>query len=158
MPLTRILSEFLQERSGAGSARPLFAVETLAVSKSLLVIGGLGMAACCLLSGGMKKLIEHKLARPAVSPAALLERKYDRHLLPPVTVHEEHDGAQLRLVVHARTRPLQDKQRLAAELGYEVWQQAAAARELPFSVQVTLRDADGGAPLTTMVARPTLPR
>lgn len=126
------------------------------VSKTVLAIVGIGIGGCLLLSLMMKQLVQHQVARQEAPLVPGLMKIFGKQLAGPLATREEFEGASLRLVVHGRVAPQQDKQALAAAIGNEVWQRLAETP--PTEVCVTLRDADGTAPLSQVVARPSPPR
>lgn len=127
--------------------------ETLLVSKSILAIVGLGIGGCLLLSLMMKQLMQHQAVKQQVASPPVLAAAFGKQLVGPLSVREEHEGGAVRLVVHGRVAAKQDKLALATAIGAEVWKRVGGEMQ-PSEVKVTLRDADGSAPVTQIVARP----
>lgn len=154
-PRTGILRQVLRRlRLPTDIRRRRPAVENRGVSKSLLAIAGIGIAGCLLLSWMMQDLVRRRPPRDGASCAPRLMAAFGDQLAAPLVVREEQEGTSLRLVVHGRVKAAQDKTVLATAIGAEVWRHLGPQAQAT-EVRVTLRDAEGGGPVSQVVARPS---
>lgn len=106
-----------------------------------MVIAGLGIAACALLSLMMKQAMSLSSERAKVPYAAALEARFAQELAAPLQIRDERTDAGVRLVVLARFEPGADAARMAAAIGAEVWMHAARAGTRASELVVVERDA-----------------
>ncbi|MCB9878733.1 MAG: hypothetical protein H6835_14145 [Planctomycetes bacterium] len=132
------------------------------MSKSILVILGLGAAGCVLLSLMMKQLVGLEADRARSPYLPVLENKFGARLVGPLRIDEqrvgEGEGARRRLTVRGRVLGGLDKQRMADAMGFEVWLGAMRAGDAPDELRVVLGDDDGGELLDVDVPRPNAAR
>lgn len=121
------------------------------MSRTVLVIAGIGAAGCVLLAWTMKTLVAHQQARPRPAWRAAVEARFGPQLAPPIALREEHDGAGLRVVVHARSDAA-DRGALATAIAAEAWRHAVADARVAV-VEITLRDVAGADPVARIVPR-----
>ncbi|MBL8735335.1 MAG: hypothetical protein JNL12_02795 [Planctomycetes bacterium] len=111
------------------------------MSKSPMVIAGLGIAACALLSLMMKQAISLTSERAKVPYAEALEARFGQKLAAPLQIRDEQTDAGARLVVLARFEPGVDAAQTAAAIGAEVWMHATRAGTPARELVVVERDA-----------------
>lgn len=120
-----------------------------------MVIAGLGIAACALLSLMMKQAMSLSSERAKVPYAAALEARFAQKLAAPLQIRDERTDAGLRLVVLARFEPGVDAAKTAAAIGAEVWMHAARAGTPPHELVVVERDGANREVRRFPFARPT---
>ncbi|MFO1030553.1 MAG: hypothetical protein U1F60_05715 [Planctomycetota bacterium] len=128
------------------------------MSKSPMVIAGLGVAACALLSLMMKQAVSLSSERAKVPYAEALEARFGPRLAAPLRIRDEHTDEGARLVVLARFAPGVDAAKTALAIGEEVWMHAARAGTAARELVVVERDAANREVRRHPVARPTLGR
>lgn len=101
----------------------------------------------------MKQLVQQKQAKAVAAPAVAIERRHQQQLVGSLQTHEESVGMTSRLVVNGRVAAGVDKRAVASALANELWQRRSED-EVLVEVEVTLRDADGGKPVTIALPRP----
>lgn len=101
----------------------------------------------------MKQLVQQKQAKAVASPTVAIERRHQQELVGSLQAHEESVGMTSRLVINGRVAAGVDKRALGSALANELWQRRSED-ELLVEVEVTLRDADGGQPVTLALPRP----
>ena len=109
------------------------------MSKTLLVIGGLGVAACVTLSFAMQRLVEIGSSRQQSPFAAPVHARFGARLRREIDVihHQEADGAHLEVVVDVVD--WHDARRLGPPIAAEVLLLAQRSGVFPREVLVRLR-------------------
>jgi hypothetical protein len=127
------------------------------VSKSLLVIGGLGLASCVLLSMMMQHLLQVKADRKRSPLVTELEELFRSQLAGPIeTEVQERDGKRT-MVVHIKVLGGLQKQRLGMSLGGLVWRRLSnGSEDPPQAVVLAIADDAGGKVEELSVPRPPL--
>lgn len=105
-----------------------------------MVIAGLGIVACALLSLMMKQAVGLREERAKVPYAAALEDRFGEQLAAPLQIREEAADAGLRMLVVARFAPGVDAGKTAAAIGAEVWMHATRAGTKAQELVVVERD------------------
>jgi hypothetical protein len=127
------------------------------VSKSLWIIGGLGLGGCFLLSLVMKQAVALHAERQQLPFLPALTAKFEAQLQAPLRLREEGQAGAVRLIASARVRPDCDRRRFADALAAEIWlhvrRAGSPARELDIQVR-----ADKGEPLHIVSPRPAVGR
>ena len=123
-----------------------------------MVIAGLGIAACALLSLMMKQAMSLSSERAKVPYAAALEARFAQELAAPLQIRDERTDAGVRLVVLARFEPGVDAAKTAAAIGAEVWMHAARAGTKATELVVVERCAANREVRRFPFARPALGR
>jgi hypothetical protein len=123
------------------------------VSKTVLTIAGIGVAGCMLLALMMKQLVQHQQAQQDASGAGGIAARFAGRLAAPLALREEHEGARVRLVAHARAAAGEDRRQLADDIATALWRRFAAAERID-GVDVVVRAADGGGAVTAHAPLP----
>jgi hypothetical protein len=128
------------------------------VSKSILAIGGLGAAACLILSLTMQHLLEVKQER-ARSPLELeLEAMLGGRCAGPAkVVAEKVAEARTRCVVRLTVLAGLQKERIALQAGAIAWSRLQGTASEPNDLVVEVRDDENGPVAVHAVPRPGLP-
>lgn len=111
------------------------------MSKSPLVIAGIGIVACALLSLTMKQALSLSSERAKVPYAEALEARFAQQLAAPLQIRDERTDTGVRLVVLARFAAGVDAAKTAAAIGAEVWMHAGRAGTKAVELVVVERDA-----------------
>jgi hypothetical protein len=123
------------------------------VSKSLFAISGIGVAGCCVLALMMNHLVVRHDTTDGPGLARRLTIAFQPRLAGALSVREEHEGLNRRLVVYGQARG-GDVRELAAEVGAHAWQRLARAADRPSVVAVTLRRPGGDGAVTVELPPP----
>lgn len=125
------------------------------VSKSVIAVAGIGLAACLGLSVAMQRLlaIQQQQSR---SPLALeIEAQWEGRLVGPVRITQEPMPEGFQTLVRMRVLAGLQKERMAVATGGTVWRHALQQRDPPREVAVAVADEDGAAPEVFMIPPPT---
>lgn len=153
MPLTGIISQSQGSPCENCSGTPL-ATEENPVSKSLIAIGALGVAASLVLSLLMQDLLKTKQERDR-SPLELeLEAPLEGRLVAPVRVIDERTKGTPRVLVRLSVLAGLRKERIAEAIGAQAWHNLQGAGNEPTEVVVEVADEDKGPVTRLVVPRP----
>jgi hypothetical protein len=153
MPRTGIISQWSGSPSKNCSRTPLAAEKNL-VSKSLIAIGALGVAASLVLSLLMQDLLKTKQERDR-SPLELeLEAPLEGRLVAPLRVLDERPSGKPRVSVRLSVLAGLRKERIAEAVGAQAWHYLQGAGNEPSEVVVEVGDEDRGPMTRLVVPRP----
>ena len=158
MALARILSGPGGRRSPLLCSGTTGFAETRRVPKSIYAIAGLGIAACVMLSLMMKNLVEVQQQRASPQLQQLLEEKFGAQLAAPARLREESVNGRLRLVASACVTAGLAKDRFAEAVGSTIWEQVSSLDMKTKEVEVVVSDERGGAPVSFVIPRPSVPQ
>lgn len=123
------------------------------VTKSLVIMGCVGLAGCVVLSLLMKQAVTLQTERQQVAFLPAVAAKFASQLAAPLRLREERIGGQARLVASARLVAGGDPQRFAEALAAEIWLHVRRAGNPARQIDLQVRVADG-APLQIVSPRP----
>ncbi len=133
--------------------RSVAMAENRTVPKAAFAIAGIGVAGCVLLASMMKQLVQHRRTQQDAPTVAAVAQQFAPRLASPLALREEHDGDRVRLVAHARAAAGEDRARLAGAIAAALSRRAHDDERVG-EIEVTLRDANGDAPVSALVRRP----
>jgi hypothetical protein len=128
------------------------------MSKSLLAIGGIGIAGCVLLSVMMQQIASQtqtKTQRP--DWLVMLESEHGEQLVGSLAMHEEDDRGATRIVVSGTAKAGCDRAALARAIANSANRLLRDANAIT-GVQVTLCDPDGQRSQSELVPHARPPR
>lgn len=153
MPRTGIILQSQGSAIENCSGTPL-AAEKKPVSKSLIAIGALGVAASLVLSLLMQDLLKVKQERDR-SPLELeLEAPLEGRLIAPLRVIDERPAGTPRVRVRLSVLAGLRKERIAEAVGAQAWHSLQGAGNEPTEVVVEVADEDRGPVTRLVVPRP----
>lgn len=123
------------------------------VTKSLVIMGCVGLAGCVMLSLLMKQAVTLQTERTQVPFLPAVAAKFAPQLAAPLRLREERTGGQTRLMASARLWEGGDPQRFAEALAAEIWLHVRRAGNPARQIELQVRVADG-APLQIVLPRP----
>jgi hypothetical protein len=113
------------------------------VSKSIYVVGGIGLVGSVLLAFMMQHLLKVQKEQASSPVAQVLEDAFAEHLAGPVRIAVPKPGGDATMTVHMVTRPGVRREQLAGVADDLIWPEIGRMREPPRAVRFEIEDADG---------------
>ncbi|GDY01320.1 hypothetical protein LBMAG49_06490 [Planctomycetota bacterium] len=123
------------------------------MSKSSYAVGGIGIAACLLLTFMMQHLVKVRQGQSSSPVATDLEDVFGTYLAGRVQVATARQNGAVTMTIRMIVKPGVLRERLVASADSLLWRQLALLKEPPELVRVEVED-EGGAPAVVINLRP----